>query len=429
MTRWEKNLYASWVAQFCAILGFSASTPFIPLYLIKDLHVQTISEAELWSGVMAASSALTMAIFAPIWGILADRFGRKSMVLRAMFGGFLLIGLTPFFNSVWIILLLRIAQGATTGTVPANVALIASITPPKRLGYALGLMQTAIFTGASVGPLVGGFFADVTDYKITFLITSGLLLLGAIIVFFFVKEEFVPLPKPVQSGPKLSLMQRLRSQFGNRQFVAMLVVLTLVQFAGSVVGPVLVLFIQELNGSVNGAATLAGTELAVTGIAAAVSSIVAGNLADRFGRRKVLIISTLAASLLYFPQAAVGNFWELLILRGLMGMFIGGIIPSANAIIAELIPEGRKGAAYGLVSAASSLGFAIGPLTGAGIAATINIRGVFVITALTLLCVSAWVYWATNPNRSSTAAPPDSEFGGLQAPEVERDKPQSVQPL
>lgn len=392
MEQWKKNLYASWIAQLLAMIGFSASTPFIPLYIIKDLHVHTQTDAELWSGVMATCSSLAMAFFAPIWGSLADRYGRKSMVLRAMLAGFLIIGLTPFTDSVWIVLLLRVAQGATTGTVPANVALIASTTPSKRLGYALGLMQTAVFTGSSIGPLVGGFFADVTDYKITFFITSILLLLAALIVHFFVHEDFVPVKKGVNTGPKLSLMTRFKAQFGEREFVAMLVVLTLVQFGGSVVAPVLALFIQQLNGSLEGAATLAGLELAITGIAAAASSVVAGNLADKYGRRRVLMVASLVTALLYFPQAFVGNVVELLVIRGVMGLFIGGIIPSANAIIAELIPEGRKGAAYGLVSAASSMGFAIGPLTGSVIAAAINIRGIFTVTAVTLLIVSFWVY-------------------------------------
>jgi DHA1 family multidrug resistance protein-like MFS transporter len=396
MAQWEKNLYASWIAQLLAIIGFSASVPFIPLYLIKDLGIHDQAGAELWAGVMATTSGLAMAIFAPIWGVLSDRFGRKSMVLRAMLGGFVIIGLMPLFNNVWIILVLRIAQGVLTGTVPANVALIASTTPPRRLGFALGLMQTAVFTGSSVGPLIGGFCADITDYKVTFFITAILLLIAGLIVLFFVKEDFVPQPKVHTEGPKPSLAQRMRGQFSSRTFVAMLVVLTLVQFGGSVVAPVLALFIQQLNGSIDGAATLAGLELAVTGIAAAASSVVAGNLADRFGRKQVLIISSLAVGILYAPQAAVTTFWQLLILRGLMGIFVGGIMPAANAIIAELIPEGRKGTAYGLVSAASSMGFAVGPITGSIIAAALDIRGIFLLTSATLLLAAFWTWWAVD---------------------------------
>jgi DHA1 family multidrug resistance protein-like MFS transporter len=409
MAQWEKNLYASWIAQLLAIIGFSASVPFIPLYLIKDLGIHDQAGAELWAGVMATTSGLAMAIFAPIWGVLSDRFGRKSMVLRAMLGGFVIIGLMPLFSNVWIILFLRIAQGVLTGTVPANVALIASTTPPRRLGFALGLMQTAVFTGSSVGPLIGGFCADITDYKVTFFITAVLLLVAGLIVLFFVKEDFVPQPKVHLEGPKPSLAQRLRGQFSSRTFVAMLVVLTLVQFGGSVVAPVLALFIQQLNGSIDGAATLAGLELAVTGIAAAASSVVAGNLADRFGRKQVLIISSLAVGILYAPQAAVTTFWQLLILRGLMGIFIGGIMPAANAIIAELIPEGRKGTAYGLVSAASSMGFAVGPITGSIIAAALDIRGIFLLTSATLLLAAFWTWWAVDkyePTPTPESPPP-----------------------
>src|ERR1700712_793384 len=84
---WQLILYASFVAQMLSITGFSVSIPFIPLFLIEDLHVGSVGEAGLWSGAMAAVSSIVMGIMSPIWGSLADRYGRKSMVLRAMFGG------------------------------------------------------------------------------------------------------------------------------------------------------------------------------------------------------------------------------------------------------------------------------------------------------------------------------------------------------
>ena len=396
--RWQVILYASFVAQMLSIMGFSASIPFIPLYLVKDLHVATTAEAGLWAGVMGASSSFVMAALAPVWGSLADRWGRKSMVLRAMIGGCILIALMAVSTNVWMLLVLRILQGALTGTVPANIALVASVTPKHRVGYALGIMQTAVFTGSSIGPLVGGTLADLTDYRFTFLITSFALGLAAVIVFFLVHEDFVP-TRPDPSVRQPSLLERLRTTFSQPVFVAMLVVLSLVQFGNSVVAPVLALFIKTLNGTSEGAATLAGLELGITGVASACSAAIAGRLSDRYGHRRVLVVSALAASILYFPQALVGNVWQLLILRGLMGLFFGGILPSANALISQLIPEGRKGAAYGLVSSFSSLGFGAGPLVGSVVAALLTTRAVFVVTGLVLLFTSFWV-------RSVLAAPP-----------------------
>lgn len=387
---WQLILYASFVAQMLSITGFSVSIPFIPLFLIKELHVGTVGEAGLWSGAMAAFSSVTMGILAPIWGSLADRYGRKSMVLRAMIGGSVIIALMSITGNVWLLFGLRVLQGAFTGTVPANIALVASVTPKERAGYALGIMQTAVFTGSSIGPLIGGTLADLTGYRMTFVITSVALGLAAVIVFFFVNENFVPV-KPDPHAQKLNIIQRYRLMFSQKTFVATLLILSLVQFANSVIVPVLALFIQVLNGNSEGAATLAGLELGITGIASACSAAFAGRLSDKYGHRRVLFISALAASCLYFPQAFVGNVWELLILRGLMGLFFGGIIPSANALISHQIPEGRKGAAYGMVNGINSLGFAAGPVTGALIAAILSTRAVFLVTGGILLAAAFYI--------------------------------------
>ncbi len=388
---WQVILWASFIAQTFSIIGFSASLPFIPLYLVKDLGITNVSEAGLWAGAMAAGSALVMAGVAPIWGVLGDRYGRKSMVLRAMIGGFITIGLMAICNNVWLLLLLRIIQGALTGTVPANIALIASVTPKRRLGFALGVIQTAVFAGASLGPLVGGTLADLTDYRFTFVVTSVALGLAALVVTFFVHENFVPvLPDPQARKPGWS--ERLHLAFGEKIFVAMLLILSLIQFANSVIQPVLALFVKELNGTVEGAATLAGLELGITGFTSAISAALLGQISDRLGHRRILVICALGAALLYFPQTFVTNIWQLLILRGLMGLFFGGVIPASNAIIAQLIPDGRKGAAYGLVSSFGSLGFAIGPITGATLAALINTRAVFLLTGVILLITAWWVY-------------------------------------
>ena len=388
---WQTVMYAAFISQLLTMVGFSSSIPFVPLFLQKDLGVTDVAEAGLWAGVMVTSSFLSMAAFAPIWGMMADRHGRKAMVLRSILGGAVVVGLMAFTGNVWMLLLLRIFQGILTGSVSAYVTLIASVTPKEKTGYALGLMQTSVFVGASIGPLVGGVLADLTDYRFTFIITSVILVFAALIVVFFVQEEFTPIPveKRVQN---LSLMKRFKGAFFGKEFVALVVILALVQLASSIISPVLALFIKVLNGGgQEGVSTLAGLELGITGVTSAVSAVVCGRLSDKVGHRRILVISSLAAALLYFPQAAVGNVWELLILRGLMGLCFGGIVPAANALIADKVPERKKGAAFGLVSGMSSLGSAGGPIIGSVIAAVFTTRVVFILTALTLLAASLWI--------------------------------------
>lgn len=323
-----------------------------------------------------------------------------------------MIALMAVSTEVWVLLVLRIVQGMLTGTVPANIALVSSVTPKERLGYALGLMHTAVFAGSSIGPLIGGTLADMVGYRLTFVITSVALGLAAVIVFFFVHEDFKPVRRDPEAA-KLSFPARIRLAFAGKEFVAMLVILFLIQFGNQVVAPVLALFVKELNGSEEGAATLAGLELGVTGVASACSAAIAGQLSDRFGHRRVLVISAIMAALLYFPQGFVTNVWQLLVLRGVMGLFFGGVIPSANALIAQLIPGGRQGSAYGLVSSFSSLGFAAGPLSGAIVAAVINTRAVFILTGFVLLFTALWVYRVLSAQARREGSPDAAEPSSL----------------
>ncbi len=91
-TLWRRNLWVIWFAQFTAILGFSSVVPILPFY-VQQLGVTDPNAVKFWSGAIFSAHAITMAVMAPIWGTLADRYGRKPMVERAMSGGAVAIGL------------------------------------------------------------------------------------------------------------------------------------------------------------------------------------------------------------------------------------------------------------------------------------------------------------------------------------------------
>mgnify|MGYP001824101914 CR=1 FL=1 len=187
METWKRNLYVIWFAELVAISGFAVVFPFLPFY-VQDLGVTDPDQVKLWSGVVFASQAVTMAVFAPIWGSLADRYGRTLMVERAMFGGAVVLTLMGFVQNVQQLVVLRAVQGALTGTVVAATTLVASSTPRERSGYALGLLQTAVWMGASLGPLLGGIVADTWGYRAAFWVTGALLFVSGLTVWRFVEE-------------------------------------------------------------------------------------------------------------------------------------------------------------------------------------------------------------------------------------------------
>jgi len=374
--------------------AFGFVFPFLPLF-ISDLGVGDVQQVELWSGISSFAQALVLSIFSPIWGALADRRGRRVMVLRAAFGGGVVIGLMGLSQNIWQFMALRLVQGAMTGVVAAASALAISFVPRSRVGSALGLIQMASFAGNAVGPSLGGFSADHFGYRSSFAASGGLFPLAGILTILFVNEHFVP-PPPEATKPGLGgILRDIRTRGRDKQLLIMMVVLFSANFGVNVVQPMLPLFVQYIDPA-ESAATVTGLIFTVAGVVAAVSSLIWGRLGDRVGYRRLLIGMALGAGLIYIPQALVTSAIQLIVLRGVLGIFDGGLLPSANALIVSSMPANRDteashGTTYGLVYLANGLGFAMGPLAGGVIAATLGLRNVFFLTAAILLVIAAYL--------------------------------------
>jgi DHA1 family multidrug resistance protein-like MFS transporter len=402
---WKRNLYALWLGQLLTIIGFSLRSPFLPFY-IKELGADSFASQALWSGAVNAGGAAVMAISAPLWGIVADRYGRKRMVLRAMFAGSFTIGLMSLAQSPWHLLALRFVEGAFTGTVTASMTLVASTTPRERMGFGLGMMQMAVFSGSSVGPLCGGILADWIGYRPTFVVAGSMLFIGGIIVLTQVREQFT---RPVRgSGVEAERPTKLTTLLFGGAMLAMIAVLFALRIASSAIQPIMPLYVDHLAGGSGSVATLAGLTLGIAGLTSAVAAVTLGRLADRKGQRPVLLASAIGVGLLYLPLAIARSPEQLIVLQGLFGVAAGGVLPSANAIIANLTPAQRRGAIYGFTAAATSVGGFIGPLGGAALAAAIDIRWVFVVNGLLMLSVGAWVVHALRPGMAGEDARPAS---------------------
>ncbi len=260
---WRRNLYTMWVAQTLSIVGFSFTAPFLPLFL-RQLGLTTTDEVIWWSGLMNVGSGLVMAVSAPLWGAIADRYGRKPMVLRAMFGGAVIIGLMGLAPNVAVLLGLRLVQGLLTGTVTASVALIASITPRERLGFSLGLMQTAVFTGSSLGPFIGGVTADAIGYRQSFALTGALLGVAGVLVLFLVHERFDRAAAAGQGGAPL--FRGMFAPLSNPLLVSLTVVIFLLGAGTMGIAPLLPIFVEQLAGSAQNVASLSGATFGIAGL-------------------------------------------------------------------------------------------------------------------------------------------------------------------
>jgi len=249
---WKKTFYIMWLAQFCSIMGFSFVLPFMPLY-VRELGVSGDANVAWWAGLASSATGFSLMFFSPIWGHLADHYGRKPMVLRSMFGGAVVLALMGLSRNVTDLVILRAIQGALTGTVTATVALVASVVPAHRAGFALGMMQAAVFAGGSIGPLLGGEMWDRFGPQAPFLMAGAVLALGGLVVKFAVVEDFTRHP-----ASEKHRRGSFREVFTAAGFLAAALVIFQIQFANMVRQPVFVLFIEELYGSGEAVARFVG---------------------------------------------------------------------------------------------------------------------------------------------------------------------------
>src|SRR5262245_19010239 len=356
---WRRTFPTLCVAQAMAMLAFGMALPFLPLY-IQQLGIADPRDAARWAGVMSAAGMVVMATVAPLWGALADRHGRKSMVVRALFGGGLTVALMGFARSPVQLFFLRTIQGVFSGTVSATRTLVASVAPAAELGFALGTMQTAAFIGTSIGPLLGGLIADRFGYSIAFGATGLLLAASGLAVLLLVREDFTP-PAPHAAGAGGGLRGARRLVLDVPGLAALIGTLFFVQAGMNAIGPILPLFVQSLlPPGATSVAAISGLILGATAVTSAVAAGVAGKLGDRVGHERLLAVCAIGGGLLYFPQALVTDVTQLFMLRAGLGVFTGGLFPGVMATIALRSPASRRGLVFGLPATATGPGQAAG---------------------------------------------------------------------
>lgn len=374
---WKRTLYIMFFSQFMTAVGFSSIFPFLPLY-VSDLGSSSGASIELLSGLVFSAQALTMMLVSPGWGALADRYGRKLMVVRSTIGGSVLLLAMAYVQSAEQLVLLRAIQGAITGTLAASNALVAAATPKQRSGYAMGLLTVAVGSGVAIGPLIGGAVADLYGYAEAFYVTAAMLFLSGVLVMMGVNEKFEPNESEATSTSGILAVwsQLLKTKglgvaYGIR-FMS--------QLGRMMIVPITPLFVQELMGGTEGVNTVTGL---VTGVYAGmltVSSISLGRLGDRVGHRRVVLVSVLLVALLYLPQSLVTQSWQLVALLALVGAAMGGVIPTVSALMAGYSSAGEAGMVYGLDNSVRAAARSIAPLIGSFVALWFGLRGAFIAT-------------------------------------------------
>ena len=365
-----------------AIFGFSFAFPFLSIFLNKDLGVRTGTDLYLWTAASASASGIAMAVASPIWGILGDRYGRKPMLIRSMLGGAITVGIIYFAQNPAELVVLRLLQGATSGTVAAATALVAAETPRSRVGWALGVVTSAVALGSAIGPVVGGLAAEFLGLRLVFLGGGVLLALSLIPVLAIVRES----PLPPRVGPRVSTLALLNEQPGLRHALTVLIgAQGLVSICTSATQQLVVLRLLEMI--TTGVSAVSGLGFGLAGLASSVAAVGYTRVTRRLGYVRT---AAAASGLMALAVLLIGiSPWTsvVVIAIGLSGLFSGVVIPATASMIGLETPHDAQSTVFGFNASSVAFGFFLGPLIGGGVAAATSDVSVslYVIAALAVL--------------------------------------------
>ncbi len=404
---WRRNLVFIWIGVFVGLMGANFVFPFIPFF-IQDLGVTDQSRVAFYTGVTASATGLSLTLTAPLWGSLADRFGRKPMFLRALIGAGLLIGIMGIAQAVWQLIILRFLMGAFAGTMGAAAALVAATTPKEQVGRALGTLQTGQFAANMLGPVLGGLVAANLGIRESFIFCAALYGIAALLVFLFVREAppgAAPEPTGAARHGGGSLIGNLRTVISERQVLLVLLLLFVLWLSTTFVRPVMPLSIDDFAAATPGdgrvhlelpglvvdlrkeAAT--GIVFAVIGLTSTLAAISVAPLGERIGYRNTVAGAALITGILYPLLAFAHSLAVFMLLFGAVGLFQGAMVPGTNALIAAGTPDGKQGSAFGLAASMQSMALLLGPLGGGFTSGLGGIGAVYLVIGVILVAAAA----------------------------------------
>ena len=377
---WKRNLTVTWLGCFLTGAAFSLVMPFLPLY-VEQLGVTGHSALNMWSGLVFSITFLFSAVASPFWGGLADRKGRKIMLLRSALGMAIVMMQMGLAQNIWQFLVLRALLGLLGGFIPNANALIATQIPRQKSGWALGTLSTGAVSGALLGPLAGGFLADHWGLRTVFFLTASVLLVCFILTLFFIREQFVPVAKKEMLNAR-DVFSSLKSP---KLVLSLFVTTMIIQVATGSIAPILTLYVRELAGDVGNIAFISGMIASVPGVAALISALRLGKLGDRIGPEKILIVALMVSVLLLIPMSFVQTPLQLAILRFLLGAADGALLPAVQTLMVYNSTSQVAGRIFSYNQSFRDIGNVTGPLIGAAVSASYGFRAVFFVTATVVL--------------------------------------------
>lgn len=371
---WKENLRVAWFGSFLTGASISLVVPFMPIF-VEQLGIEG-DQVAFYAGLAISVSAVSAALVSPIWGILADKYGRKPMMIRAGLAMTITMGGLAFVPNIYWLLFLRLLNGVFTGFVPNATALIASQVPKDKSGAALGTLSTGVVAGTLTGPFVGGFIAEIFGIRNVFLLVGSFLFLAAILTIFFIKEDFQPVAKE-KAIPTKEVFSSFKYP---RLLVNLFLTSFVIQFSAQSIGPILALYVRDL-GQTENLLFVSGLIVSSMGFSSMMSAGILGKLGDKLGNHRLLVAAQIYSVIIYLLCAHATSPLQLGLYRFLFGLGTGALIPDVNALLSKMTPKSGISRIFAFNQVFFYLGGVIGPMAGSAVAGYLGYHAVFYATA------------------------------------------------
>ena len=371
---WKENLRVAWFGSFLTGASISLVVPFMPIF-VEQLGIEG-DQVAFYAGLAISVSAVSAALVSPIWGILADKYGRKPMMIRAGLAMTITMGGLAFVPNIYWLLFLRLLYGVFTGFVPNATALIASQVPKDKSGAALGTLSTGVVAGTLTGPFVGGFIAEIFGIRNVFLLVGSFLFLAAILTIFFIKEDFQPVAKE-KAIPTKEVFSSFKYP---RLLVNLFLTSFVIQFSAQSIGPILALYVRDL-GQTENLLFVSGLIVSSMGFSSMMSAGILGKLGDKVGNHRLLVAAQIYSVIIYLLCAHATSPLQLGLYRFLFGLGTGALIPGVNALLSKMTPKSGISRIFAFNQVFFYLGGVIGPMAGSAVAGYLGYHAVFYATA------------------------------------------------
>jgi DHA1 family multidrug resistance protein-like MFS transporter len=393
---WVRMTILFTIAGFFEVAAYGQINAFTPLYLPR-LGIELAAVA-FWVGAIASFSSVAGLPFLPFWGALADRYGRKPLIIRSFVVGFVALSLTALAPNVWVFAIARAIQSLGLGNTGLILATIAEHAPAGRVAFAFGIVNGANPMGAFIGPLVGGPIVDRFGFPVLIAADAAIMLAMVAMLAFGYRDGFVVRPATGSllrmAGDGILLI--VRSPRLRALFPALFLL-----FAGWMLAFIYVPLVVARLYTGPDPGTAVGIVFGAGGLGVFILSPLIGAIADRYGKARTLFAGCAVLAAIWSVPFFTRELFPFTIAWTVVNGLAAALFSVSFTLLSASATDATRGRVMSFAYLPANIGFVVGPAIGSVIA-SVDVFLVFPAAAVLTLAGLGAVMFAWRQRTAET---------------------------